>query len=165
MFIFLLLLSFSVGAHIIQDDVVTTDKVEFSFQKVCQKMVSHESPLIEVSSGTVLDCMGKKVSVGDFCNKELAHDPYYIRAYIDREKEKVVCHSGKKVLFRYLCVKIKDRKLCSHDAKVSCSIIQKKLARRLDLVHSSIINNDKGIKQLSCFFESLPLEEKANGSL
>jgi len=165
MHVFLFLLSFSVGAHIIQDDVATTDKIEFAFQRVCQKMVNHESPLIEISSGTILDCMGRKVSVSDFCDKELAHDPYYIRAYIDRDKKKVICHSGNKVLFRYLCVKLKDRKLCSQEAKLSCSTIQKKLARRLDLVHSSIINNDKGIKQLSCFFESLPLAEKAHGSL
>lgn len=165
MVVFLFLLSFSALAHIIQDDVATTDKVEFAFQRVCQKMVNHESPLIEISSGTVLDCMGKKVAVSDFCDKEMAHDPYYIRAYIDRNKKKVICHSGKKVLFRYLCVKLKDRKLCSQEAKLSCSTIQKQLARRLDLVHSSIISNDKGIKQLSCFFESLPLAEKIHGSL
>ena len=36
--------------------------------------------------------------------KKMVTDPYYLRAYIDKEKREVVCQSGKKVLFKYLCV-------------------------------------------------------------
>lgn len=158
-FLLIPLLSF---AHIIQDDVSTTDKSRHSFKTVCNKLVTHESPLIDVVSGTELDCMGKKVSVGVFCEKELAHDPYYLRAYIDKVSSEVVCVSGKKVLFKYLCVKISDKALCSQEAKASCEFIQSKLAKRLDMVHSSFVKNEKGIKQLNCFFESLPLSEKKN---
>jgi DNA-binding XRE family transcriptional regulator len=164
MALFLLLLSLSAYSHIILDDVATTDKTPFSFQTVCRKMVTHESPLIEATSGTQLDCMGKKIDVREFCNKEMAHDPYYIRAYIDKERKQIICHSGKKVLFKYLCVKLADKKLCSQDARKSCLLIREKLAKRLDLVHSSIIKNEKGIKQLSCFFESLPLSERRDGT-
>ncbi len=123
-------------------------------------MFTHESPLIDAVSGTELDCMGKKLNVGKFCEKVTAADPYYLRAYIDKEKKEVVCVSGKKVLFKYLCVKLSDKSLCSGEAKTSCRYIQKKLANRLDLVHSSFVKNEKGIKQLNCFFESLPLKEK-----
>lgn len=163
MLLFLLLPLFSF-ASVIQDDVATTDKVRFSFRTVCSKMVTHESPLIEVASGRELDCMGKKVNVGDFCFKEMAQDPYYLRAYIDSDSKEVVCHSGKKVLFKYLCTKLKDRPLCSGEAKASCVVIKDKLAKRLDMVHSSFTKNEKGIKQLNCYFESLPLSEK-NGTL
>lgn len=153
------LLSF---AHIVQDDVSVTERSRHSFKTVCNKLVTHDSPLIDVVSGTELSCMGKKVSVGAFCEKELVTDPYYLRAYIDKDSSEVVCVSGKKVLFKYLCVKISDKALCSQKAKQSCEFIQGKLAKRLDMVHSSFVKNEKGIKQLNCFFESLPLTEKKN---
>lgn len=148
-------------AHVIQDDVSITEKSRHSFKTVCTKLVSHESPLIDAVSGTELDCMGKKVSVGKFCEKEMAADPYYLRAYVDKEAKQVVCVSGKKVLFKYLCVKLSDKALCSQTPQISCRHIQEKLAKRLDLVHSSFVKNEKGIKQLNCFFESLPLSEKS----
>ena len=155
----ILLLPLFAFSNVIQDDVSTTDKIRFSFKTVCQKMVTHETPLIEIVSGTVIDCMGKKVDVGNFCDKEMAADPYYLRAYVDRESKEVVCHSGKKVLFKYQCVKLSDRILCDSKAQASCQQMKQKLAKRLDLVHASIIKNEKGIKELNCYFESLPLKE------
>ena len=155
----ILLLPLFAFSNVIQDDVSTTDKIRFSFKTVCQKMVTHETPLIEIVSGTVIDCMGKKIDVGNFCDKEMAADPYYLRAYVDRESKEVVCHSGKKVLFKYQCVKLSDRILCDSKAQASCQQMKQKLAKRLDLVHASIIKNEKGIKELNCYFESLPLKE------
>lgn len=151
------LLSF---AHIIQDDVSILEKSRHSLKYACAKSGYGDSPLIEIDSGTVLDCMGRKVDVADFCDKELIADPYYLRAYIDKEKNEVVCVTGKKVLFKYQCVKMSDRAMCSLKPESACQFIQKKLARRLDIVHSSFVNTDKGIKQLNCFFESLPLREE-----
>lgn len=159
----LLLFPFLVFANVIQDDVSTTDKIPFTFKTVCQKMVTHESPLIEIVSGTELDCMGKKVDVGVFCDKEMAADPYYLRGYVDKLKKEVVCHSGKKVLFKFQCVRLQDRHLCENEAKKSCAYIQAKLAKRLDTVHASLTKNEKGIKELNCYFESLPLKEKSRG--
>ncbi len=159
MFFILLFIPLFSFASVVQDDVSTTEKVPFPFKTVCSKMVSHESPLIEVVSGTELDCMGKKVDVGVFCDKELAADPYYLRAYVDRDQKEVVCHSGKKVILKYQCVTLKDRKFCDYTAKASCGLMKEKLAKRLDMVHSSITKNDKGIKELNCYFESLPLKD------
>lgn len=156
----LLLIPFLAFGHIIQDDVSVTEKSRHSLKQVCTKMGHTESPLIDIISGTQIDCMGRKVEVGEFCDKELAADPYYLRAYIDREKNEVVCVTGKKVIFKYLCVKLSDKAMCSGEAKTACTFIQKKLAKRLDMVHSSFVRNEKGIKQLNCFFESLPLKEK-----
>jgi hypothetical protein len=160
MILYILLFPLIAFSHVIQDDVATTEKSSHSFKSVCAKLVTHEAPLIEVISGTELDCMGKKVNVGVFCEKELAADPYYLRAFIDKEKNEVVCVSGKKVLFKYLCVKLSDKALCSQSAKESCKFIQSKLAKRLDMIHSSYVKNEKGIKQLNCFFESLPIADK-----
>ncbi len=124
MIIALFLLPFFAFAHIVQDDVTITEKSRFTLKAACSKLVPHESPLIDVVSGTELDCMGKKINVGTFCEKELAADPYYLRAYIDKVTSEVVCVSGKKVLFKYQCVKISDKALCSQDAKDSCTFIQ-----------------------------------------
>ncbi len=161
MIFLIILIPFFSFAHIVQDDVSLTEKSRFPFKTVCSEMVSHDSPLIDVVSGTVLDCMGKKILVGNFCEKKLAADPYYLRAYLDKEAKEAVCVSGKKVLFKYQCVKISDRPLCSQTAKKSCLHIREKLAKRLDLVHASFVKSEKGIKQLNCFFESLPLSEKS----
>jgi hypothetical protein len=160
MFFIFLFFSLVSYAHIIQDDVAVLEKSRHSLKYVCSKSGHPDSPLIEIESGTKLDCMGKKVEVGDFCDKELAADPYYLRASIDKDKQEVVCVTGKKVLFKYLCVKLSDKALCSQEAKFACSYIKQKLARRLDLVHFSFVKNEKGIKQLNCFFESLPLSER-----
>ena len=92
----IILFPFISFAHIVQDDVSLTEKSRFSFKTVCSEMVSHETPLIDAVSGTELDCMGKKIQVGQFCEKKMAADPYYLRAYLDRESKEPVCVSGKK---------------------------------------------------------------------
>lgn len=145
-------------AGVVRDDVTVTDRASFSWKSVCAKMVSHESPLIDPVSGTELDCMGKKVNVSDFCEKELAQDPYYLRGYVSEASKEVICQSGKKVIFKYQCVRLKDRALCSKSPKAACQEIRHKLARRLDVVHQSFTKNDKGIRELNCYFESLPLD-------
>ncbi len=156
------LISFSY-AGVVRDEVSVTDKVNFSWKTVCSKMVTHESPLIEPVSGTEIDCMGKKVSVSDFCFKEMAHDPYYLRGYVVESSKEVVCQSGKKVNFKYQCVRLADKQLCGQTAVRACEEIRQKLARRLDVVHQSFTRNEKGIKELNCYFEALPL--KAHGTL
>ncbi len=145
------LLSFS---NVTIDEVTTTDKMSYSFKTVCSKMVPHESPLIEVISTTELDCMGKKIAVTDFCDKERAADPYYLRAYVDQNLKRVICHSGKKVIFKYQCVKLTDKKYCERAPKVSCAEVKNKMAKRLHIVHASVTKNEKGIKELNCYFES-----------
>jgi hypothetical protein len=158
--IFAILFPLFAFAHIIQDDISVLEKSRHSLNYVCSKSGYPDSPLIEVVSGTKIDCMSKKVDVGDFCARELAADPYYLRGYVDKNKQEVVCVSGKRVLFKYLCVKLSDRELCSSGAERACAYIKRKLAYRLDTVHSAFITNPKGIKQLNCFFESVPMLEK-----
>jgi hypothetical protein len=157
--IFLLFIPLFTFAHVIQDDVTITSRERFSFKTVCSKMVTHESPLIEYVSGTEIDCMGKKVKASDFCDKTMAHDPYYLRAHVDEVSKEVVCQSGKKVLFKYLCVKLTDKELCGKEANQSCKVIREKLAKRLENVHASFTKNEKGIKQLNCYFETSGFEK------
>lgn len=149
-----------VFSHVVLDDVAVSEKSHHSFKTVCTTMFSHDSPLIEAVSGTELDCMSKKLFVGKYCEKITAADPYYLRAYVDKKKRSVVCVSGKKVIFKYQCVKLSDKNLCETTAKKSCELLREKLAKRLDIVHASFVKTEKGIKQLNCYYESLPLSEK-----
>jgi hypothetical protein len=158
MVVFLLII-YLYYSGVVRDDVTVTDKITFTWKSVCAKMVTHETPLIEKVSGTELDCMGKKISVSDFCEKELASDPYYLRGYVRETSKEAVCESGKKVISKYQCVRLADKRLCSLSAEAACQEIRHKLARRLDIVHQSFTKNDKGIKELNCYFESLPLHE------
>lgn len=146
---FLLLPALSWGSVLV-DDISLSSQQNYSLKEFCQEMVTHPTPLIEVKSITTVDCMGKKVSVGDFCLIKMAKDPYYIRGYA--KSEGVECLSGKKVIFKYRCRK-KDTH-CSTDAKTTCSQLRTKLAYRLDLIHSSLIAKDD-YRQLNCFYESL----------
>jgi ribosomal protein S17E len=162
MVVLLYLISLSY-AGVVKDDVSVSDRVTFSWKSVCSKMVTHEAPLIEPVSGTEIDCMGKTVNVSDFCEKEMAHDPYFLRGYVREDSQEVICQSGKKVIFKYQCVRLADKRICSQLAEVSCKEIRNKLARRLDIVHHSFTKNEKGIKELNCYFESLPRTQ--NGTL
>lgn len=140
--------------RVLLDDITHPTQQVFTLKEFCQEMVTHPTPLIDIKSPSKVDCMGKKVAVGDFCLKKMATDPYYLRGYA--RNDQVECISGKKVLFKYACRK-KD-KLCMNEALTTCSKLKSKLAYRLDLVHSAIIEKEN-YKQLNCFYESLPLQK------
>lgn len=161
MFIFLLL-PFFASASVLQDDVSAIYRTSFSLKEVCEKMTGSEAPLIDIVSGREIDCMGKKVDVGIFCEQMMAADPYYLRGHTSPETKEVTCVSGKTVIFKYMCVKLSDQQLCSGSAATSCAVIKAKLARRLDPIHASYTKNTKGIKQLNCYFGSLPSSESVN---
>jgi hypothetical protein len=156
----IILIPFLALAHVIQDDVTVTEKTRYSLKSVCSKSGHPDSPLIEVISGTTIDCMGRRIDAADFCDREHAADPFYLRAVLNADRQEVICVSGKKVIFRYLCVKLTDRALCSRSADYACGYIKGKLARRLDIVHAAFLKNEKGIQQLNCFFDSLSAGEK-----
>lgn len=137
---------------VLSDDISEISLETFSLKQFCQEMVPHPAPLIEIKSIAVVDCMGKKVKVSDFCLKKMTTDPYYLRGYA--RNNQVECLSGKKVIFKYACKK--NDSLCKADARSACTQLKSKLAYRLDLVHHSLISKDS-FKQLNCFYESLPL--------
>lgn len=91
--------------------------------------------------------MGKKVKVDAFCDEKEAGNPYYIRAFVDKETKQVKCQSARRVRIHYKCLK-NDKKYCK-DAEVGCFLFKEQLAKRLKLVHNSL--GDDGI--LKCYFD------------
>lgn len=149
-FLFLVCLFFinQVNGKILKDDVLSIGEEEFSYSYVCNKVLKKESPLIEVENILTLDCMSRKVKVYDFCSKELADSPYYIRGIVDAKKKKVICKKGKKVTMKVACLKAD---LDCKDPELACYKLKLKYAYRLDLDHSSSFKeNDQ--KVLNCHF-------------
>lgn len=147
----------NVHAKIIKDDVLLVDKKVFSFREVCKELTHRESPLISFHSITKLDCMGTVVEVGKFCDQKTQDDPYYIRAVVSKKDKQVFCKSAKRVQLKYLCESSKDR-LCE-DKEIGCYLLQEKLAKRLKVVHSSLISKENK-KYLNCHF--LPKRDDLN---
>jgi hypothetical protein len=153
-FLACLLFSHTLNAKILQDEVVISDEKFFSFKEVCLELTKRDSPLISEHSLTELDCMGKIIKVGDFCDKKTMDDPYYIRGLVDKTQKKVICKSAKRVHMKYECKNSYDR-FCQ-EAELGCYLLQELFAKRLKTSHATLLTEGKS-KILSCHF--LPKNE------
>ncbi len=143
-------------AKVIKDDHFVTHSNEYSWEKVCEKMVGRKSPLIEYHSKSKLDCMGTKVKVIKYCESVEAGNPYLTRGFVSKEKNKVICQSGSRVILKWQCEGKKDP-YCK-DIDIGCFLFKEKLARRLKLVHKSITDE----KFLNFYFDTQKNESKFN---
>jgi len=147
-----LFFAFNSQANITKDDITVTGQNEYSFTQTCKLLTKRESPLIEVLNISSLDCMGQAVNVSDFCYKIEVDNPFYVRAIIDRKDKKVICKSARRVIVKYECNRASKEKFCQ-DKQIGCYFLQEKLARRLKLVHSSVLPIvGKTYKELNCYF-------------
>ncbi len=142
-FIFLMLISLNAYSNITQYDVYGSEKKEYSWGEVCQAVFGSTSPLIDIANSKELICMSKKTSVVDFCKKNITKN--LIRGFIDTKTKKVICQSGNRIVFKYNCVS--NKTYCASTS--ACNEVQKDLAMTLDLVHSSITENN-----LNCYFSA-----------
>lgn len=140
-------------AGVVMDQISDIKKISYSFSEVCKKSVKHESPLIEFVSPKEIDCMGKKIQVMSFCDKEQGGDPYLLRGIADEDTKQVSCISGKRLVFKYLCAKKSDSVFCD-TASVGCLEVKDQLAKRLRIIRATITKNSKGQKELNCYFDS-----------
>lgn len=162
LFSFAITLGFSspLFSKIIQDDITSLDKKRFSFETVCKAITKRDSPLISKKNIHELDCMGSRVKVSKFCEKELIMDPYYLRAYVDDKS--VVCVSGKKVSLKYECEK-KNDPYCL-DKNIGCDLIQEAFALRLRTTYTSLLQNLDKKSILHCIFEPQEVKDLINSN-
>lgn len=140
-------------AGVVLDQISDIKKINYTFSEVCKKSVSHETPLIEFVSPKEIDCMGKKIQVLNFCDNELATDPYFLRGIADEATKQVTCVSGKRLIFKYACAKKSDSVFCDV-ASLGCLEVRNQLATRLYAIRATITKNEKGQKELNCYFDS-----------
>ena len=141
------------SAKIIKDEKYITGQTEFSFEEACKYLTKRKSPLIDFSSISSLNCMGKKVEVAKFCDYKEAANQYFIRGIVNKTKKRVICLSSKRVIIKYSCEGKKDR-FCE-DAEIGCFLIKEKLARRLKISHQSLTDSvtPSENKVLNCYFD------------
>lgn len=104
--------------------------------------------LIQTLDLSQLDCLGKKISVTDFCLKQKDLQQNLIRAYADAKKETVVCETADRVILSYQC---EQGDLYCAKSEEGCSRLGPVLAKKLSLYHHSLIEREEK-KQLSCYF-------------
>ena len=92
--------------------------------------------------------MGQKVEISKFCNEAEMSNPYYTRGKVHKESQTVRCYSAKRVVLKWEC-EGKSDPYCK-DKDVGCYLFKEKLAARLKLAHSSLVEK----KFLNCYFDT-----------
>lgn len=168
MMIFLLLIPFLAFAEFRQEnfteDGASLKKESFhSYADVC-KALGHKADSTKMLSLTTLDCSGKVVVVGEFCEKEMGSNPFYLRGFINHTKAMVTCWAGNKVTVRYECATINNKSICNtRDSKKSCEIIQQEKAKNLTVLKHEFKKSFLGYTEVHCYFEKTPVEEIDHG--
>ncbi|MBF0359509.1 MAG: hypothetical protein HQK49_00765 [Oligoflexia bacterium] len=159
-------------------EVLNSNKYSFSFRDACDLFGYKNLPLIDPAGSSNIDCMGAKVSISAFCNKKLLQEDVrskFMRAIIDKEKRKIICQTGDRVILGVLC---NNKNFCKEDPFMECNRLRKLLAQNLTLLHQSItttatdstseeqlssstneeikvnVNVNKKSKLLNCYFVS-----------
>lgn len=140
--VFMCLISLSVQSKVLKYDVYQISKTEHSLKEVCQKILNKDYPLVTMHSISQVDCMSKIVDVNSFCKKMNPSDLYLIRGIVF--KNKAFCQSAKRVILKYACNN--SNEYCK-DSSIGCYKLKSKLAIRLDVIHSSIMDN-----KLNCYY-------------
>lgn len=93
--------------------------------------------------------MSKKVKAIDFCEKYIEKEKRLASARIYNDK--IRCIIASKVVFKYEC-QTKSDTYCD-DKTIGCFMIKEDFAKRLKLIHSSILKNGQK-STLNCNFMS-----------
>ena len=144
-------------AEVIKDEHFSTGSNSYSWKSVCKQITKRDSPLIEKKTASLLDCMGESVEIEKFCDEKEIANAFYTRAYINSIDKTVECKSGRRVIFKWKCEGLKD-KYCE-DQETGCYLIQEKLAKRLKIIHKSLIKEGEE-RYLNCYFGSKNLDLK-----
>ena len=96
------LLSGEIWGKIWALDIRERRRMSYAYWEVCESFGHRDNVLVERLSYTQLDCMGKVVSVEQFCRKRHGHSPLYLRGFLP-VKGGVICEKGLEVELEYEC--------------------------------------------------------------
>lgn len=154
-FLILFFISPSIFAEVLKFDITGYNRKLFSYKDVCQEMGAKHLLIIDVISPLELDCMGKRVSVKDFCLKKV-NPQKFLRGYVSTKLKEVTCEMGDEALLSLACNK-QDRRFCDKP-QAGCEQLQKIYAFGHSLDHFSY--NEKDVDDiLNCYF-SRPIKYK-----
>lgn len=114
--------------------------------------------MIDIVNSTTIDCMTDKVTAKEFCQKKLKDDKLFVRGFVDKKKEEVVCQKGHNVLLSLSCDE-KHLFYCSKSSKKGCLALKRHFAINHEFIHSSILR-EKDIHILNCYYSAKQNEDK-----
>ena len=156
MFIFL---SLDVSASSTSFKIPKQKRAYYTFKQACERVGIKDTLIVDAVGVRALNCMGEKVQLSKIClsNKKFKNDPF-IRGYVDKKENQVVCQFGKAALLTLSCESDKTRKFCRTPRK-SCQNLKNKFAGELDLSHHSrLFKGDNEI--LRCYYKYSKNEQK-----
>ncbi|MFG1493439.1 hypothetical protein [Halobacteriovorax sp. ZH4_bin.1] len=145
-----LLFTFCCLASVTSELVTGADRKIFSYAKVCEFFGVKDAMLMNKSSSTKIDCMGKEFEIAKFCESKFSKKLNYTKARFDLVDGKVSCHFSDTVILELVC-KDKYEKFCK-DAKGSCENLKKDFAHSLEVSSAMILEIYP--PHLKCFYQS-----------
>ena len=153
-FLIFVLLFFSLtnNAEVLKYDITGYKRTLHTYKDVCEKFGHKELLIIDVTNPIELDCMGYKVSIKDFCQKDELppNGVSLLRGYVNQRMSEVVCEYGKSAFLSLSCDK-KTGHYCK-TAETGCSRLNDIYAYNHQLFEASVVEK-KGQKVLSCLYE------------
>lgn len=113
--------------------------------------------IVEKDGPWKLNCMSKKISLTNFCNKELGQAPSLLYGKIDEIDKKVSCVTGQSVRLVLQCDSSHSN-YCKNKV-IGCDFLKPYYANNLESMHQSLSSNEQG-KVLTCYYSKKINDEK-----
>ena len=140
---------FSASGEVLQYQVSGLQKKRFEYKEVCKELGIQHLLMVHPINTRKLDCMGTEVDVALFCEQRFGGNKEFLRSYVNKNMEEVVCELGKSVTLSIGCDK-KDKKWCKQPPR-SCNKLKDYYARNLELVYNSHLKKDVD-DVLNCYY-------------
>ncbi len=156
--IFVFFFCSSIRAEIIKNNATELKRISFSFNDVCKYMGHYETPIIDPWGPGVLDCMGTKINLNEFCLKkekglELPNEKLSLtRGVNDPISKTVFCEKASSLILSYKCQKKDATDICI-SAGHGCNKLNQIFAIEMEISRSSLLDQEEG-KILNCYFSS-----------
>ncbi|GAB4421345.1 MAG: hypothetical protein OHK0056_32200 [Bacteriovoracaceae bacterium] len=145
----MLLLISSLRAEVLKLDITSREEEYISFKEACEFMGHKHNLLVDYPDLLNLNCMGKNVSIKDFCLKKYSGERKFLRGYVQPKLKEVVCEFGQQVVLSVACDK-RDKKYCEKPI-LGCEKLREIYAYSLNLYHHSFLEKDVD-DVLNCYF-------------
>lgn len=137
--------------------VLSETEQSFDLKSVCEHAGVKDALLVDIKDAHRIDCMGKTVTVSDFCSqkfkdKKESEKLSLTKSYVGLATKRVYCQLGESVLVRLNC-KEGHQGLCK-SASSGCEKLGSSFASHLPLQDSTKIGD-----VLRCYFSANDLNE------
>jgi hypothetical protein len=131
-------------------EIFNGKKTQYKLEDVCNSVGANRSLLIDIVNYNSINCMGTKVSALSFCLDKNQDNPKFMRGYVDKNRNQIICQEGDRVYLEVSCMPGSDDEFCLKPEK-SCSLLKKVLAHNLETIHQGI-SHERDQAIINCHF-------------